>query len=201
VGYSLGGHSALFAGALAAGYAPELRYRVTVALAPVTQWSLLVSAGRDPAAPVQSNTFYSAYTLELTSRGAFRAEDWFTPAGLELVRLAGVLCTDDLGARAAGLTNGEVFLDPGAAADEFARRLAPQEVPVAAYPAPVFVAHGTADALPAVFSEITVGQLSGAGTAVTYVAVPGADHLTLLPTVTPTVVGWVDGALRGVSAG
>ncbi len=196
VGYSLGGHAALFTGAMAGAYAPSLSHAGTVALAPVTQWSLLISAGRDPAAPVQPTVFYSAHTLELTSRGGFRAAQWFTAAGLALVRQAGALCIDELAARAAGLTNADVFADPGAAADELTRWHAAQEIPVAAYPQPVAVAHGTADQLPAILSEITVGQLAAAGTQVTYTPVPAADHFTLLPVVAADVVRWLDRFLR-----
>ncbi len=163
-----------------------------MALAPVTQWALLISGGRDPAAPVQPAVFHSAYTLGLTSHGAYRAERWFTPAGLELVRRAGVLCIDALAARVVGLSNADVFTDPGAAADELTRWHAAQEIPVAAYPRPVRIAHGSVDMLPAVFSEITAGQLAGAGTRVTYTPVPGADHFTLLPTVATDVVAWAD---------
>ncbi|WP_162907224.1 alpha/beta hydrolase family protein [Allorhizocola rhizosphaerae] len=195
VGYSLGGHAALFTSALTAAYAPRLDHAGTIALAPVTQWAALIAFGRDPAAPAQPTTFYSAYTLELTSGGAYRAADWFTPAGLAFVRQAGTLCIDELAERAAGLTNADVFTDPAAAADELTRRLAPQEIPIAAYPEPVRVAHGTADTLPAVLSEITAGQLAAAGTEVSYTPVPGADHFTLLPTVAPDVVHWAEALL------
>jgi hypothetical protein len=50
--------------------------------------------------------------------------------------------------------------------------------------------HGDADALPAVLTEITAGQLAGAGSDVQYRLVPGADHFTLLPMVASDVVGW-----------
>jgi acetyl esterase/lipase len=90
------------------------------------------------------------------------------------------------------MTVGDVLLDPAAASDEFSRWYAAQEVPVGRYARPVRLVHGTADVIPAVLSEVTAGQLAAAGSAVTYTPVEGADHLTLLPAVAPSLPGWVD---------
>ena len=51
--------------------------------------------------------------------------------------------------------------------------------------------HGTADVLPAALTELTAGQLAGAGTDVEYVPVAGADHFTVLAATAPRVVGWL----------
>jgi Secretory lipase len=191
VGYSLGGHAALWAGSLAASYAPELRHVGTVAVAPTTQWGLQSAAGGVPGAPLNPAVPYLGRTLPVTDRGAFRAEDWFTPRGLELVTAAGRLCVADLAAAAAGVTNADAFRDPPAAGAAFAALLADDEVPVARYPRPVRLAHGTADALPAALTELTAGQLAAAGTDVGYVPVAGADHFTVLAAVAALVVGWL----------
>jgi len=192
VGYSFGGHAALWAGSLAASYAPELRHLGTVAVAPTTQWALQSAATGVPGAPLNPAVPYQGRTLPITDRGAFRAEDWFTPLGLELVAAAGRLCLADLAATvAAGVTNADAFLDPPAAGAAFAALLADDEVPLTRYPRPVRLAHGTADALPAALTELTAGQLAAAGTDVSYVPVAGADHFTVLASVAPTVVGWL----------
>jgi hypothetical protein len=191
VGYSLGGHAALWAGSLAASYAPELRHLGTVAVAPTTQWGLQSAASGIPGAPLNPAVPYLGRTLPITDRGAFRAEDWFTPLGLELVAAAGRLCVADLATAAAGVTNGDAFLDPPAAGAAFASLLADDEVPVTRYPRPVRLAHGTADALPAALTELTAGQLEAAGTDVAYVPVDGADHFTVLAAVAPLVVDWL----------
>lgn len=191
VGYSLGGHAALWAGSLAASYAPELRHLGTVAVAPTTQWGLQSAASGVSAAPLNPAVPYLGRTLPVTDRGAFRAEDVFTARGLELVAAAGRLCVADLAAAAAGVTNGDAFRDPPAAGAVFASLLADDEVPVARYPRPVRLAHGTADALPAALTELTAGQLAAAGTDVAYVPVGGADHFTVLASVAPAVVGWL----------
>lgn len=190
VGYSLGGHAALWAGSVAQSYAPELRHLGTVALAPVTQWARqFASAG--PEAPINPVVPYLARTLSVTDRSQFRAEDWFTPRGLELVELAGRLCVADLAAAASGVTNADAFFDPAAAASTFARLLADDEVPVARYLRPVRLLHGTADTLPAAFTELTAGQLAAAGTDVEYVPIVGADHFSVLTEATPLVLRWL----------
>jgi alpha/beta superfamily hydrolase len=199
VGYSLGGHAALFAAWLANTYAPELRHAGTIALAPITQWGLQLKSPlvRDPAGPVNATIPYSGRSLALTSHGAFRPAEYFTATGLTLVDLAGRTCIDEMAARTATLTNADVFIDPAATADAFLQLMADEEVPVARYPRPVRVVHGSADTLPAALSEVTARQLAAAGSDVRYTLVPGADHITLLPTVTPDVVRWVRELLAG----
>ncbi|MEO3810437.1 lipase family protein [Sphaerisporangium sp. B11E5] len=197
-GYSLGGHAALFAGALAHRYAPTLRHAGTIAMAPVTQWGVQLASPvfRDPAAPLAFTVPYTARALALTEPG-FRPADWFTPAGLELVRLAGQACVDEMLRAAAGHTNGEMVKDPAALADVMARALADDEVIAARYPKPVYIAHGTADTgVPIALTELTVSQLSAAGTDVTFVPVPGADHITLLPGIARQVTEWTGTLLR-----
>ncbi|MET8160601.1 lipase family protein [Sphaerisporangium sp. NPDC005289] len=197
-GYSLGGHAALFAAALAHRYAPTLRHAGTIALAPITQWGVQLAspAFRDPAAQLPFTVPYTGHTLALTEPG-FRPSDWFTPAGLELVRLAGRACVQEMLGAAAGRTNGEVVKDPAALAEVMTRALADDEVIAARYPKPVYIAHGTADAgVPLALTELTVRQLSAAGTDVTFLPVPGADHITLLPAIARLVTGWTDSLLR-----
>ncbi|MEJ3749569.1 lipase family protein [Actinomycetes bacterium KLBMP 9797] len=189
VGYSMGGHAALWAGARAAAYAPGLRQVGTVALAPTTQWALQFAAAAGPGAPVSPFVPYVGRTLPVTS--GFQPDRWFTPRGLELVDLAGRVCVAELAAALAGVTNADVFRDPAAALAEFAALFADDEVPVARYPRPVRLAHGTADPLPAALTEITAGQLAGAGSDIEYVPVAGADHFTVLAAAAPRVLAWL----------
>jgi hypothetical protein len=191
VGYSLGGYSALFTGALAASYAPGLRHVGTIALAPVTQWGLQLDSPpfADPASPLNHTIPYSARAFGVTT-GADLTQR-LTPTGLSLVDLAGRGCLDQMFPAVAGVTNGEFFLDVAASAAEFKDLLVPDmEVPVARYPKPVRVVHGLLDTIPIALNQLTVAQLVGAGTDATLTPVEGADHLTLLPMVAPQVVGW-----------
>ncbi len=133
---------------------------------------------------------YSGRALPITHD--FRAARWFTRKGLELIGLAGRLCVDEMVAAVAGLTNADILKDPVAASDEFVRLFAEEEAPLTGYTRPVQLIHGTADTLPAVFSEITTGELAGAGVDATYTPVDGADHFTLLPAVAADVVTRAD---------
>ncbi|MEW9531693.1 lipase family protein [Microbispora sp. NPDC049125] len=193
VGYSLGGHAALFTGALAAAYAPSLRHVGTIAMAPTTQWRVQTSgpAFRDPVRQVNHTIPYTGRSLALTRPG-FRVADWYTPKGQELVDLAGRICVTEMLQTVAGVTNGDVLKDPPAADDEFARALADEEIPVMRYPKPVYIVHGADDELPVTLSEMTAGQLAGASSDVTFVPVPGVDHITLLPAVAGRVREWAD---------
>jgi hypothetical protein len=92
--------------------------------------------------------------------------------------------------RSAGLTNGDVFRDPAAAADAFAAYMADEEIPVQRYRRPVRLVHGNADLLPSALTGITAGQLAAAGTDVRYTEVAGADHFTLLPLIAADVLAW-----------
>jgi hypothetical protein len=201
VGYSLGGHAALFASWLAPSYAADLRLTGTIAMAPITQWAAQLASPfvRDPAAPANPTLPYSGRSLALTSGGAFEAADHFTATGLALVDLAGSVCIEEMAARMAGLTNADVFLDPAGAADAFQPLMADEEIPVGRYAAPIRLVHGEADTLPALLTEITAGQLAGAGSDVRYTLVPGADHFTLLPTIAADVVRWT-GEFRASTA-
>ena len=134
---------------------------------------------------------YLGRTLPVTHPGEFRAAEWFTQDGLRLVRLAGRVCVEEMAAAVAGLTNANLFRDVDAALEKFTELFAEEEIPVRAYPRPVRLAHGTADALPAL-TEITAGQLAAAGTDVVYTPVAGADHFTVLAEAVPQVLGWTD---------
>lgn len=137
-----------------------------------------------------AGTLYSGLTGPVTHPGEFRPADWFTPEGLRLVDLARHECVGQLAVDAAADTNGQVFRDPAAAAAEFARLLAGQDVPVGRYREPVRLAHGTADQIPAAASALTARQLAAAGTDVVYTPIAGADHFTLLLAIAGQVLGW-----------
>lgn len=192
VGYSLGGHAALWAGHLADSYAPELHHRGTIAMASFIRFPLQLAAEQisNPAAPLIPATLYSGVTGPVTHPG-WDASQWFTPLGLSLIDKARTECVGQLAADVATVTNGQAFMDPAAAQAEFNRLLDPQDVPITRYPEPVRMAHGTADpiSLPEA-SALTAQELAAAGTDVTYVPVAGADHFTLLPTIASQALTW-----------
>ena len=192
VGYSQGGHGALFASALAAGYAPELDHVGTIALAPVTQLqALLSSPADDPDFPVNVFMPYFGAALGVTHPGQYDPADYFTATGLDLVAAADELCTEQMAAQTAGLVNADVFIDAPAAMATMRELLAPQEVPTAGHTEPVRIVHGTADALPWQFSEVTAAQLATGGADVAFVPLAGEDHFSVLAAAEPMVLDWL----------
>lgn len=194
VGYSLGGYSTMWAGSLVDTYAPDLHWVGAIALAPISQWVAQLSspAWQGASSPAQPTAPYTTRSLSITNRGLWQPARFLTPTGRDLVRLAGTACLGEMAGRTAGLTMGDLFTDPAAAARAAIPLFARQEVPAAAYSAPVRVWHGSDDVIPPVLSTMTVGQLTAAGTDASLTVVPGLDHLTLVPTITPDVVAQVD---------
>jgi len=177
VGYSLGGHAALFTAALAARYAPDLHLAGTVALAPLTQFGLLLSEPgvSDPAGIPTPWLPYEGNAFALTRPDLVRLTDWFTPLGLQLADLARTACITQVATAMAGLTNADLLRDPAMAVAQAKEVLAAQEIPVYPRHRPVVLFQGTADtAVPPPLTAITAEQLGA-----TLISVPGADHITL----------------------
>ncbi|MQM26454.1 hypothetical protein GFD30_12860 [Glycomyces sp. NEAU-7082] len=192
VGYSQGGHGALHTSALAADYAPELDHVGTIAIAPVTQLQLLLSApADDPGFPVNVFMPYFGAALAATHPGQYQPADWFTPAGLALVAAAGERCTEQMAAQTAALTNADVFTDAPAAMAQMRELLAAQEIPTAGHTEPIRIVHGTTDGLPWQFTELTAAQLEGGGADVEFVPLTGEDHFSVLAAAEPMVLDWL----------
>lgn len=177
VGYSLGGHAALFTSALAERYAPDLRLVGTIALAPLTQFGLLLSAPgvADPAGIPTPWLPYEANAFAMTRPDIVWLADWLTPLGLRLADLARTACIPEVAAAMAGLTNGDLLRDPATAVAQAKEVLADQEIPVVPCSRPVVLFQGTDDtAVPPPLTAVTARQLGAQ-----LVSVPGADHFTL----------------------
>lgn len=192
VGYSAGGHAVLFTGALARRYAPELDYRGTVALAPVSQWRVQMQspASGDPTAPVSFTGLYWDTSAAELNPGRFVPEEIFTERGLRILDQARTLCVLDFLAALGGVTNGDVYRDPAATASLTAGLLADDEIPAVRFSRPVRIAQGSSDPLMPL-TDITVAQLRQAGNDLVYLPVEGADHTTLATTIGPQLRTWV----------
>lgn len=194
VGQSQGAHTALFAGRYAAGYAPELDLRGVVATAPPTQWRTLLM----DVAPLRSDLPANPFGIEVlagveaTHPLSFRANRYLTPLGRDVYQAAlAADCFPETAGKVAGLLNADVYdIDP-AELERLTQRMEEQDVPVAAYDVPVYVAQGTADAVvfpPATVT--TVDQLRAAGSDVTFSQYAGVDHSGVLAAALPDLLAW-----------
>lgn len=187
VGFSQGGHAALFTALLATRYAPELDFRGTVALAPPVHLPRLVrfltTAGDRPVSLLLP--FLLAGVRNLGARA------FLTDIGRDLVDVATNATLVELYRATRGLRNDDVgFTDvhhrPGVAPVLEACR-----VPVTRMDRPLYVTAGTADDIvPAEVVASYVTDLRYAGADVIFDRHDGANHVDLLSTGLDKIVTW-----------
>lgn len=184
VGQSQGSQAALSAAELAPAHAPHLGIRAVVATGLIAQED--VTPPQDPAAlyvnPADAgNTGYEAIWLLGTARSvapeAIRPEEYVSPAGLPVLKLATTACFRDIGRKAAAL---------GVRVSAFykgdIRALEQRIKPTTDYPAPhigvpVFVGTGLNDeAAPADRQRAFAQAMCRKGTQVAWHGYPGEDH-------------------------
>ncbi len=190
-GHSQGGHAALFAGEEAAGYAPELRLKGVVAVAPGTELNepSYVTSYMKPAAVMVGAGIAQDYP-ELG-----RMEDYLTPeaeAKLDVLRTG---CLNEITVAYVGLSP-LVDVDPFAN-PAFVDVLVANEPGRQPLAAPVLVVQGDNDIIvPHAYAERYVQRACAQGTRLTY-ALFGADHGTVLGAGAGTAQQW----LASVAAG
>ena len=195
-GHSQGGHAALFAGELAAAYAPDLHLRGVVAGAPVGELSTLMGA----ASQISFGTGFLA-TLAFGYDAVYDDVDpaaVFTPAGLDLLPTVDQACLSAVSAAfltrpLAELVRASPLQDPA-----WTQRLKENEPGAESVPAPVLVIQGGDDPIvPQATTDITVERLCGVGTDVVYRQYPGTDHAGVLVPAQPDVLAFVADRLHG----
>jgi len=198
LGVSQGGHAALFAGELAAGYAPDIDLRGVVALAPaaeLAQAALLLA--NDPTAVGFAVAIGAGFEAAYAEA---RLEDVLTAWAMRSIDVVDEGCM------------GRVLETFAHAADEVLRLdriLAPpwpallEENTPGREPitAPVFVGQGTADALVVPqLTDLLVERLCRTGDAVTYRRYGGASHVGIADAAADDVIAWIEDRLGGVPA-
>lgn len=190
VGFSQGGHAALFAGLMATKYAPDLDFRGTVALAPPVELPLIVDLQTEAdAAPVTLFLPYLLAGLRIT-RG-LATEQFMTGLGQRLIGLAEHAPVRDIHYAVTVLTNADIGTTALIRRPGVADMLTACRVPAARFDRPVLLAAGTADAvLPMAAVERFVAAARRAGSDISQITCAGADHTGML-SATPELHDWV----------
>ena len=195
-GYSQGGHGALWAGQLAADWAPEFDLVGTVAGAPATEIPVIVSAaGSMPIAGFLYMIFagfaeaYDDADLSLV----------LTPAGLEQIDRVDEGCVGQVLRAFAGRPASELIRPDAATVEPWATLAEENNPGNVATDAPVLIVHSEADnVVPAALSEILAGRMCDEGQVVERRVYEGTmDHGGAVPDAVSDGFAWVEARFAG----
>lgn len=201
VGQSQGAQAVLYVAAVAHRYGAGLDFRGAIATAPPTQWRMTFAAVK----PFRSDALANPLTplvlsgADTATGGRIAVRDYLTQEGRRLYEATrSTLCLSGIVAHLAGKPV-NTFFDVDAAEEERLIRVMVRygEAPVRRYDAPVFIAQGGADqvVLPAA-TRRTAQALSAAGSDVTFVEFPSADHSGVMAAAYHQALAWTRMHLR-----
>lgn len=197
VGYSQGGQAALFAGKLDASYGAGLDSRGTVAIAPGTQWPMLLASWQAfvPKAPANPLVLLVLSGLNTARPTSFPYARLLTAGGRVLMGIAENAACANSTVVMKGQTNEMVFAVDAAEAASIRSALAElAEPPTTGYNDPVLLVQGTADELvPAAATQKTAEQMGSAAELKLY---QGITHMNVLEASLPDVSAWVAARLH-----
>jgi Ca2+-binding EF-hand superfamily protein/dienelactone hydrolase len=192
VGFSQGGHAALFTALIATRYAPELNFLGTIALAPPTDvrgvFDVLTADGAAAVSPLTPITLAGLRVSHPHFRGAtllsIEGQELLTRAEtaslVEMFRACRELSNDTIGATR--MT---------ARIAELERLLDACRVPLAALDRPVFLGTGGADEIvPASLVEGFATASRNLGTDLRSRTYPAVDHASVLQAAQADAIGW-----------
>jgi len=196
-GHSQGGHAAVWAAAMAPAYAPELRVRGAVALAPPNELSDQVAVLR--GGPAEFGTSYLALLLrgaETVSRKVDPA-DVLIPRALRRYDDVDRLCLDDLDGRdSLGGVPVSRAVKEGADLRRFSRVLDVSDPGRLRFDVPVLLALGEDEGELALARTDRLAQTWwDAGTDLDYRTYPGADHAGVIGASADDVRAFVDAVM------
>ena len=195
VGHSQGGHAALAAAELSAGYAPELDLLGTVGLAPGSEVDK-VYGGIDPIVTrvLGAMMLYGAEG----EHPDFDASDY---AGPELAAVADVVrseCLDVIVGAVAGLPADTFYRQDPLTTEPARSLLLANEVGTVRVDAPLLVVSGTLDDRVVIDRVRSLyGRLCELGQVTELVVVDGAGHGDIVPRTMPQVEEWLAARLEG----
>ena len=195
-GHSQGGHAALFAGEIAASYAPDLRLVGVVAGAPAAE---LTSAFSDAAGSPASFGFFAtlAHAWSRTYPEA-SLESILTPEGIRALDVVERRCIADVVRAFVGRDPSDLVKANPVAVETWARLLAENSPGSARTPAPILLVQGDRDELvPLSSTRALERRLCGLGDTVELRVYPGQDHLRSAGASATDVVAWIGARLAG----
>jgi acetyl esterase/lipase len=201
-GYSQGGHAALFAAALAHGYAPELKLAGVAAAAPPTDLSQTI----DDDIGTVAGRIIAALALKSWNRAlGLPIGDLVTDDAQAIIDHIDKHCVDSLSSQLKALSAeqelGKKFLKTDPVTDPpWHRALTENSAGIHAITAPIFIAQGTHDEIvpPEVTKEF-VGRLCAQGHKVHFLELPGADHGMTSTKSASQAVAWMASAFAGAA--
>lgn len=196
-GHSQGGHSVAFAAQLAHEIAPDIQLQGIILAAPATQLKGLVDTVLGPNTPSVMTGIAASVAASWSQSYHLPLDSVFTSKGLEQAPSLYQECV--MGAVLAFNSQPPktyYFIDPTTTSpwSDTMWLNTPQAL---LYPAPLFVAQGTADTVVAPqTTESFVGELCKAGNTVLFLKYPGADHLGVMKASNADVLAWLGARLR-----
>jgi alpha-beta hydrolase superfamily lysophospholipase len=195
-GHSQGGQAALFAGQLAASYAPELHLLGVVAVAPVSDLrGFLPAAAQVPLlvgyVVMAAVGFHAAYpNLNLA--------DVLTPQTLANLAIVDQRCSDDLVDYYAQFSPSQVLVRNPLDVPAYAAVAQSEVAGTVPTSAPLFVIQGDRDALvPKSLTDQFVARACASGDQVQYRVYPGQDHIGARDVSVRDVEAWMAARVAG----
>lgn len=197
VGFSQGGHAALFAGIAATTYAPELDFRGTVALAPpVHAASIVRLQTSDGGGPL---TIFTPFLLAglRAGRPDFDAGAFLTPAGRELVDFAAKASLGQMFKAIATATNDDIGTTNLLVDRPLIESVLDScRVPVTRLDRPLFLAAGGVDeVIPLEVVDLFAAEMRGTGSEIAYAVDPDASHAGMLTSGLDEILTWASDVL------
>lgn len=193
-GHSQGGHAAMFAGHIAADWAPELELAGVVAGAPPSQMLLLNAALQ--RSPFKYYIAMAAAGLN-AGFGDTRAplDKVMTPEGLDWLDNVDEGCTGYLSDAAEGVDFTELQKADPADVPEWNALLQENDPGnfTEAFDAPLLIIHGGNDEqIPVIASKLMFDTLCGVGQTQTRWVLPGQSHAGVIVPSAPSMLTWMD---------
>jgi pimeloyl-ACP methyl ester carboxylesterase len=191
VGFSQGGHAALFAAQLAPQWAPQLSMLGVVLGAPATEISSLARSGAERSEAGALTVSILAGLTAVSPETRARIATVLTPAGIELLDLLAEHCFDE--SVPSMPSPPYVAADP-TTVEPFASLLARNNAGHAAVAAPMLVFHGDDDSsVPFAHSEAMAARLCAAGQILERRLLAGGGHLDSADAAYHDGVAWLRG--------